>query len=174
MHSSEGHFITNVWREISIHFFFGRSTIFYCPATVIDTDLNLSYDLIYLSKATITFPRIDWNVACAGFTSKIGKLCPCFGYHTCRQNVSKKTDTKWNSSTFYGTVPQFVEQRPKMWNRSCKRVSVPQIVEQRAKFEHFKFSRILIITSRKPVHRTGIQRVHHFERASPHRCYGNV
>ena len=27
--------------------------------------------------------------------------------------VSKKTLTKWNSSTFYGTVPQFVEQRPK-------------------------------------------------------------
>ena len=27
--------------------------------------------------------------------------------------VSKKTDTKWNSSSFYGTVPLFVEQRPK-------------------------------------------------------------
>ena len=46
----------------------------------------------------------------------------------------------WNSSTFYGTVPQFVEQRPKnveqlpkKWNRSCKRVSVQQIVEQKAK-----------------------------------------
>ena len=26
--------------------------------------------------------------------------------------VSKKTDTKWNSSTLYETVPQFVEQLP--------------------------------------------------------------
>ena len=40
---------------------------------------------------------------------------------------SKKTDTKWNSSTFYGTVPQKVEQFhnlwnsiPKMWNSSPK------------------------------------------------------
>ena len=39
--------------------------------------------------------------------------------------VSKKTDTKWNSSTFCGTVPHFeeqcpknVEQLPKKWNRS--------------------------------------------------------
>ena len=54
--------------------------------------------------------------------------------------VSKKTDTKWNTSTFCGTVPQFVEQRPKIveqlpkkWNRSCKRVKVQQIVEQKAK-----------------------------------------
>ena len=46
----------------------------------------------------------------------------------------------WNSSTFCGTVPQFVEQRPKnveqlpkKWNRSCKRVSVQQIVDQKVK-----------------------------------------
>ena len=32
----------------------------------------------------------------------------------------------------------------------------------------------LNITCRKPGHQTGIQRVHHFERASPHHCYGNV
>ena len=45
-----------------------------------------------------------------------------------------------NSSTICGTVPQFVEQRPKnveqlpkKWNRSCKRVSVQQIVEEKAK-----------------------------------------
>ena len=35
--------------------------------------------------------------------------------------VSKKTDTKWNSSTFYGTVPQKVwNSVPKMWNSSPK------------------------------------------------------
>ena len=37
--------------------------------------------------------------------------------------VSKKTDTKWNSSTFCGTFPQFVEQRPKKWNRCWKRIT---------------------------------------------------
>ena len=38
--------------------------------------------------------------------------------------VSKKTDTKWNSSTFYGTVPLFMEQFHNLWN------NVPKNVEQ--------------------------------------------
>ena len=41
-------------------------------------------------------------------------------------------------------------------------------------YSTYIFSWIVICTSRKPVHRTGIQRVHHFEKASLHRCYGNV
>ena len=36
--------------------------------------------------------------------------------------VSKKTDTKWNSSSFYGTVPLFVEQRPKNVKQLPKKV----------------------------------------------------
>ena len=36
--------------------------------------------------------------------------------------VSKKTDTKWNSSTFCGAVPLFVEQFHEKWDRSCRRV----------------------------------------------------
>ena len=43
--------------------------------------------------------------------------------------VSKKTATKWNSSTFCGTVPQFLELLPKKWNTCWKRVTVPEIVE---------------------------------------------
>ena len=48
--------------------------------------------------------------------------------------VSKKTDTKWNSSTFCGTVLQKVEQFhnlwnsvPKMWNSSPKSGTGPEI-----------------------------------------------
>ena len=52
----------------------------------------------------------------------------------------------WNSSTFYGTVPQFVEQRPKnveqlpkKWNRSCNRASIPQNRGTEGQIKHFKF-----------------------------------
>ena len=34
--------------------------------------------------------------------------------------VSKKTDTKWNSSTFCGTVPHFMEQFHNLWNNVPK------------------------------------------------------
>ena len=37
---------------------------------------------------------------------------------------SKKTDTKWNSSTFCGTVSQFVEQRPNNVGQLPKKVEL--------------------------------------------------
>ena len=59
--------------------------------------------------------------------------------------VSKKTDTKWNSSTFCGTVPKFVEQRPnnveqlpKKWNSSCNSSTNSGTEGQ---IENLKFSR---------------------------------
>ena len=52
--------------------------------------------------------------------------------------ISKNSETKWNSSTYNGKVPQLMEQRLKnveqlpkkwKWNRCWKRVTVPKIAE---------------------------------------------
>ena len=58
------------------------------------------------------------------WVSTAEKSAPLGGSFVQRKKaVSKKTDTKWNSSTFSGTVSHFVEQFHNLWNR------VPKIVE---------------------------------------------
>ena len=71
-----------------------------------------------------------WQCGCTALDS-LSQQCGCTVLP-----VSKRTDTKWNNSTFCGTVSQFVEQRPKnveesgllfheLWNSSTKSGTAP-------------------------------------------------